>query len=233
MAALAGLLIGPGSMRAQEAATKTAGQDQGGQQITSESRKKTPASTIDFAGELGLGFASLKSLGPRIELARSAPDPVGLAAAAAELGVAERVAERQAALKAADLLKEAIDMARARNRPDELNAVALYAGDDSAKKDLQDRARKAGQAAASRKSGERARGITGRLYVVNNTKWYITIYVNYERVGVVNPYGAATMYVGDSSDDTTILYGDAEGTPLDWGPRRVSQAVRDYTWTLN
>src|SRR4051794_77505 len=57
--------------------------------IESKGEAKPSAVTVDFAKSLGLDFPVLTGLGARIEQARDQGDPVGLAAAARELAVAE------------------------------------------------------------------------------------------------------------------------------------------------
>src|SRR4051794_4391874 len=65
------------------------------------------ASAVNFNRAFGLPFESLNSLGQRIDHARRASDPVALASAARELGVAEAVSGKKASLRSADVMKEA------------------------------------------------------------------------------------------------------------------------------
>lgn len=212
--------------------TKKGGK-KGGRSFEAKGEKRTPATTIDFQNSLGLSFDSLRGLGARIEQARTAADPVGLAAAARELAVAEKTSGKSASVKSADLLKEATEMARQRNNPDELKAVALLAGDKEDRKALNDQAAKAQKELLARKNGEKKRGITGTLSVINQTRWYIRIYVNYQYVGTVRPFATGSVFVGNSAFGTTVLYASAPGTALTWGPRSVTQAVGDISWTLS
>jgi hypothetical protein len=60
------------------------------EKIESKPTKRTPAASVKFRKELGLPLSTLNTLGSRIDAARRAHDPVALANAANELGVAER-----------------------------------------------------------------------------------------------------------------------------------------------
>ena len=73
------------------------------------------------AGHLSLTQLKVMSA---IEHCRTAADPVGLAAAAKELAVAEAVSGKKAAVTSATISKEAIDLAKLRNSSQELSAVA-------------------------------------------------------------------------------------------------------------
>jgi len=114
------------------------------------------ATTIDFAADLDLDFAGLKGLGARIELARTAADPVSLAVAAAELGAAEKASGKMARVTSAELLKEAVDQAKRRYKPAELAAIATLVTDEGTKKALTELA-----VAAKDKEKEGKRGIGG------------------------------------------------------------------------
>src|SRR5689334_18864141 len=65
---------------------------------SSKAVRRKPAASVNFRKELGLPFATLGTLGSRIDAARRAPDPVALAHAANELAVAEKVSGKQASL---------------------------------------------------------------------------------------------------------------------------------------
>jgi hypothetical protein len=207
--------------------------DKDGKSLEDKGKKTVSAATIDFAAELGLDFPSLKGLGLRIERAEVAPDPVGLAGAALELSVAEKTSGKKAKVKSEDLLKKAVHMAHRRNRPDELKAMALLVHDSKLSKELSQQAAKAQKELDDRKNGEKSRGIEGRLFVTNHTGYYIKVYVDSRDVGTVNPYSTATMWVGASPFQDTVLYGYAPGTSLTWGSRRVSERVQTYTWHLH
>ncbi|MGH9678055.1 MAG: hypothetical protein ACRD36_13205, partial [Candidatus Acidiferrum sp.] len=82
-----------------------------------------PAASVDFRKQLGLPYNSLRTLGTRIDAARREHDPVGLANAANELSVAEKVAGKQADLNAKQVVKEAAELAKIRRQESELRAV--------------------------------------------------------------------------------------------------------------
>ena len=66
------------------------------QVVKTKPTKGTPAVSVKFRKDLGLPFASLGTLGSRIDAARRAGDPVTLAHAASELAVAEKVSGKTA-----------------------------------------------------------------------------------------------------------------------------------------
>jgi hypothetical protein len=193
-----------------------------GKEVKKDS-KGTPyksAAAIDFAQELGLPFNTLTALGARIEQARQDGDPVGLAAAAAELSAAEKVSGKKAGLTAADLEKEAVTMARERGRSKELQAVALLLPDASA--DLKDAAEKAAkreqQEAAAARSGEKKRGVQGELTVYNDSSQSANVFYNGQHLGWVEPGRRRQFTIGDYSGDSSFhvrATGD-HGTQWDW-----------------
>lgn len=202
-----------------------------------ETKRATAASaaTVNFNEELGLGFASLNALGQRIEAARNAMDPVGLASAATELHVAERVSGKTASITSAALMDEAVELAKLRFQADELRAVALLVEDEKVRKDFTDYAAQADKELAVQKQkkelGVRERGITRRLFVDNRTGYTLSIYVNGRYKGSLGPYGDGYVWVGDSRWGSTKLYAKAPGTSSYWS-RTVSGNVSDFTWHL-
>ena len=163
--------------------------------IETRATKVELAAAVDFGEALGLDLVSLGSLGSRIDQARMATDPVALALAAKELAVAEEISGKTASIKASDLAKEAVTLATARNRPSELKAVAALTGGED-KTELLALAGKAEAAIKARQDGEKPRGIEGTLYVRNNTRWYIDLYINGVKVGTSYPYNNGSIYVG-------------------------------------
>jgi len=209
---------------------KDAGKDQ-----KIDGKAVTLARTIDFSGNLGLDFATLKTLGVRIDQGRETPDPVGLALAASELAMAEKVSAKQAAVKAADLLTEAVDMAKHRQQPEELRALAFMVGDDKVRTGLE---KQADAIVKAQKSGERGRGI-GTLTVFNNSGRTVAIYVNDQFVGNVRANNEGSFPVGQYGPDIQDLEGPLETKIIarsgkyHWGPRVVSKDVQNYKFTLN
>jgi hypothetical protein len=211
--------------------TKAAAEKEGKKVIESKAEKAPPAATIDFAAALGIDLVGLRTIGGRIDQARYTCDPVALAALAKELGAAEEAAGKKASLTSEGLAKEATELAHFRNRPAELKAVAALVG-GAAKDELLKQAAETSKEIEQRKSGERSRGVEGRLYVDNTTGYFIDIYIDGENRGTVKPYHIGTVYVGAASWQATRLYGHAPGTTRTWGPRLVDYRVNDYTWTL-
>src|ERR1700722_5742062 len=80
------------------------------QVVDSKATPRTAAASVNFRQQLGLPYASLGTLGSRIDAARRAHDPVSLANAASELAVAENVAGKKASITSSALFKEAIEL---------------------------------------------------------------------------------------------------------------------------
>lgn len=211
-----------------------AAQDQPGKkiEIKTKNTKAERAGKVDFAEALGLNLASVSNLGARIDAAREAMDPVALASAARDLAAAEKVADKQASITAAELAKESVDLAKLRSQPQELRVVALLSGDNSVQSELEKLATDVEKRLQAAKDGDKARGIQGTLFVENYTKWYITIYVDGINVGVMRPFGTGSVFVGDPAFYMTTLYGRAPGTTITWGPVGVSDPKGNYLWKL-
>jgi hypothetical protein len=200
-----------------------------GKELMDKGKQTPTALTVDFSGQLGLGYEYLRTFGARIDLARTVVDPVDLAAAAQELAAAEKVSGKQASIKAADLTKETVEAAERRNMPEELKGVAALITDEQTRKDLETRAASAEKARSARQ-GEKKRGIQGTLSVYNNTDRTVTIWVNDQYMGYVDANSETSYYIGDSPFNDTKLFGRSGSTT--WGPRYVPQSVGDYTWNL-
>jgi hypothetical protein len=196
-------------------------------------RKVTPAATVNFAGDLELNFASLKKLGSRIDSAREQVDPVDLVSAAIELAAAEKVSGKTSSIKAADLLKEGLDLAKLRRHPDELKAIALLVTDKEQKEELQVLAKEAKKRLAGLKANTgKSKGITGTLYIVNRTRHTIHIAINGEARGHVMPWNTRGFFVGDSDFDQTTMNAWAAGG-FSWGPYTFRQRHVNWTFTFN
>jgi hypothetical protein len=197
--------------------------------VEAKAEKYTPASTIDFGGELGLPFAALTTLGSRIEAARRAPDPVALAAAGEELAAAEKVAGKKAALTADVVLKEAAELAKARGNSKELMMVAELVKGDAAK-DLLDEANKAAEAEKVPQSTGKEEGRGARfLRIYNATHEGVDIYVNGERIGHVREHRRETFPL-HMRHDRVVLF--ARHHHRTWGPARIHGEYETYTWEL-
>lgn len=201
-----------------------------GKEIKTEKSPMASAAKVDFQGELGIQLATLITLGARIDAAAAQCDPVALAGAAAELAALEEAAGKTASVKSADLSAKAAELAKSRANPVEIRVVAALVG-KAAAAELITVAEEIAQKLEEKKD-TKDRAVSQRLYVNNTTGYYIDIYVNGSKVGTVNPYNVGNCWVGDPIYGRTILYGQAPGTTMEWGPRVVAEPVTDYTWTL-
>ena len=209
-----------------------------GKTIETKATKSEPATAINFNKVLGLDFESLATLGVRIEAARKAGDPVALASDAQYLAAAEAASGKKADLTSAELMKEAVTLAKARDHSSELKALAALTKGHPVSKELEALAEKAEKsetdAIAKFKSGEKSKGIWGRLTVRNFSSQRISVYVNGTYYGTVLPYFESEYLtpIRDSSSDSTLISarGSNGGT---WGPKIITGDVGNLTWTLN
>ena len=141
--------------------------------------------------------------------ARQTGDPVALALIGTELAVDEEVSGKKADLTSADVLNEARDLAKMRRKEKELAAVAVLLKDKAAAKELTDLVEPAKKAEAERiarfKSGERGKGIRV-LAVVNRTQHHLSIRVNGEHVGWIDPFSARDFYLPEHHHRLPMLY---------------------------
>src|SRR5262249_25262355 len=93
---------------------KIGGPEDDKQVVESKAEQRAAAAATDFRKQLKLPFASLATLGGRIDAARRDGDPVALAHAASELAVAEKVSGKKADLTSTAVLKEAAELAKLR-----------------------------------------------------------------------------------------------------------------------
>jgi len=200
--------------------------------ITPKGETRHLAAAINFNKELGLEFDSLKTLGTRIDQARSAPDPVGLLGAAQELAAAEKASGKHSTLTAETLTKEAVDLARLRSNSKELKAAAALVHDEKTAKDLESEASKAEKREADQakafKSGEKTRG-TDVLRVVNETPYYAYVYVNGTLVATTPPYTQAD-YLIFMKYDTVVLTAAVGGVV--YGPDVITGNYDLFRYTL-
>ena len=157
----------PGTAGEKKGESETAGGD--------KATKYVSGTTIDFCAALELNFSSLCTLGSRIEQCRTtSPDPVGLAACAHELAIAEKVCGKKASLTSAALLEEAIHMARVRYDSSEIKALLHYVKGEKARDDLETLGLRAERAEKKRaeqaKAGVVTKGITGE-FIVNHRNY--------------------------------------------------------------
>ena len=212
-----------------------AGKEKGGgkgAKLESKAGTAPSALTVCFTKELGLGFPSLATLGVRIEQARDQADPVCLALAGRELAVAEKVSGKQASVKADDLLKEAVELAKLRSDPAELKAVALLAGKMGG--DLTALAMRAektlAEAKKDRESGVKTRGIMGELHTDSRVNATISVYVDGRFMGTMGPFGDLYTFIGQTAGETTYLQARSRDGRV-WN-LNVRRAVNNEHWIL-
>jgi hypothetical protein len=194
------------------------------------------ATTIDFRKAFGLPFEGLATLGGRIEQARQHSDPVCLAVLSRELEAAEEASGKTAGLTSDALEREAVELAEARASSPELRAIRVLIDDESAKKKLGALAAKATdfekEQSEKARSGERSRGITGSVFVVNHADEVVQITVNGFVRGYVPAGQTMAFFVGDSVFGRTQL----KGIGLDGGfyARQVEnpQQGGNFTWVI-
>jgi hypothetical protein len=205
-----------------------------GKEFEDKSSKQAPAASVSFTKALDLAYDSLSTLGSRIDQARKAPDPVGLASCARELAIAEQVSKKAASLTSAALMKEAAELAKQRFDATELKAVALMVGNETVAKELNTAAARAEKEEAKRiadaQAGSKSRGIQGQLHVDSRVGTTINVYVDGRYVGTMGPFGDIYPYIGQTPWETTYL--SARSVDGRTWNRAVSSAVGDYTWTL-
>lgn len=205
--------------------------DEGKKSIKTKSTETTNAVTVDFRSTLKLPFESLTTLGARIQQARDAGDPVGLAAAASELAAAEKASSKKASITAEQLTKEAVELAKLRDMSAELTAVGHLTGD--AGKELASLVGKAkkreAEEAAAAKEGEGKRGIDHELIVDNESEVPVRIFVNGQFVGFVQAFGHRHFHVHVHGHVTL----DARGPGGHSWHEHVHDDYNEYQWTLN
>jgi len=209
---------------------------QDGKKFEDTGNKTELAGGIDFNKALGLPFESLHSLGGRIDQARRAADPVGLASAAHELHVAEHVSKKKAPLTAEAVMKEAVVLAKMRHESAELSAVALLAHHEAGLvKELTNEAARAkkheDEEIAKSKEGSRTKGVQGTVHFDSRTNISISCYIDGRFVGSMGPYGDLYIYAGQTPWETTYL--SARGSDGRTWNRAVKGSVGDFHWILN
>jgi hypothetical protein len=210
------------------------------QVVNSTAVKKTPAASVNFRKQLGLPYATLNTLGPRIDAARRAQDPVALAHAASELSVAENVAGKKASVTSQELASESAQLAALRRQVLELRAV-LRVNQNIADKQDDIKLLKQSIDLAQQQAKEDQEAINRNLeptwkprtLVVNNyTTQYLDINVNGNLKGQVPPGGQQTFTIEHRWNPTVLTaYGDEDS--VTWGPRYIWGRFDKYTWNIN
>jgi hypothetical protein len=208
--------------------------------VKSTANRRAAATSVNFRGQFGLPFASLSTLGTRIDAARRSHDPVSLANTANELAVAEKVSGKKAAITSPQILKEAAELAKLRRRQKELEAVLRVSeqlqseADDIAS--LNDTIALTKQQIAADQAATDSNlepTWSPRTVVVNNyTTQYLDVYVNGNYKVQVAPGMQQTFMIEHRWNPTTLTaYGDEDS--FTWGPRTIWGRFKKYTWNIN
>jgi hypothetical protein len=226
------LLVSPGP------ADEPAGQEDK-QVVDTKAARKPPAAAIDFRKELNLPFASLGTLGARIDSARKAPDPVALASAASELAVAEKVAGKKASLTSDTLLRESQELAKLRRQEGELQAVLhttqQLTQEEAAVSDLKmavaNAQKQAKEESEALKRGDNPKTTPHRITIHNQSGQWADVYVNGHYQLRVPPYQSRSFLI-EHKYNPTILTAYGNEDLASWGPRYIWGKFKDYTWNL-
>jgi len=223
---------------AEQAKTQDAAADD--QEVVKSKATKTPAAaSVNFRKELKLPFDSLATLGSRIDAARRKPDPVALAHAANELGIAEKVSGKTASLTSKQLAKEATELASLRRQLHELNAVAAVNQQMALEEEnvvLMKRAIAEAKATAEQEKRDFEQNLEPtwkpRKVVVNNyTTEYLDVYVNGNYKTQVQP-GMQQTIVVEHRWNPTVLKAFGNEDVNTYGPRYVWGRFDKYTWNI-
>jgi hypothetical protein len=197
--------------------------------------KSTPAATVKFRKDLNLPFASLNTLGTRIDTARRAGDPVALANSASELAVAEKVSGKTASLTSKQLIAEAAELAKLRRQEVELKAV-LHVSEQVALEEqkvaeLKNLTKLAGDEKRLIAKGEEPDA--PRKVVVNNySTQYIDIQINGYLRGQVLP-GATRTFTIEQRWNPVVLKGWGDADETTFGPVILQGRFEKHTWNIN
>jgi hypothetical protein len=210
------------------------------QVVRSKPTARTPATSVNFRKELNLPFASLGTLGSRVEAAQRAPDPVALAHAGNELAVAEKVSGKTASLTSKQLLKESAELASLRKQEAELNAVYEVANQNSL---AEESIAKIKDAIATAKAitrqdresfqrNEQPAAAPRQLVVNNYTAQYLDIYVNGNLMTQVQPGLSRVITIAQRWNPVVVTaYGNEDTSS--WGPRTIWGKFTKYTWNID
>jgi uncharacterized protein (TIGR03000 family) len=211
------------------------------QVVASKATRRAAAASVNFRKDLGLGFPSLATLGARIDAARRAPDPVALANAASELSVAEKVSGKTASLTSPQVLQEAAELAGLRRQVAELQAVLQVS--NQVELEANKMANLKGQIALAQAQVKADRDAFARndeptatprkLVVKNHTAQYVTVYVNGNYKGQVQPGLTQVFTVAHRWNPLVVTgYGDGELDMDTWGPVNLWGRFNTYTWDI-
>jgi hypothetical protein len=207
-----------------------------GEPLTIETKATTPTPIPDFVAAYGLSFSSTHSLGQRLMDARKMSDPVALAMIGTEMAVDEEVSGKKAGLTSAAIMSEARDLAKIRAKEKELAAVAMLLKDKAAAQELTEMMGPARDAeaklAAKIKSGERALGIRV-LHVVNQTEHHLSVRVNGEHVGWIEPFNEREYFLPQHHHHQHFLHLSAhDHQGQQWHAQEFTGDMERFTWVL-
>jgi hypothetical protein len=205
------------------------------QVVKSTPVKSVPAASVKFRKDLNLPYASLTTLGSRIDAARRAGDPVTLAHAASELNVAEKVSEKTTTLTSRQVLREAAELAGLRRQVAEMRAV-LHVSDQVTLEQEQIAALKqqiALNQAEQRKldAGEEPLWTPRKIVVNNYTPQYVDVQINGYLKGQVLP-GSSHVFVVEQRWNPIVLKGWGDEDTTVWGPVVLQGKFATYTWNV-
>ncbi len=209
------------------------------QVVTTKAAKRTPATAINFKKAYNLPFASLGTLGARIEAARRTPDPVALAHTASELAVAEKVSGKKASLTSKALVAEAAELARLRRQVAEMRAtfaVQQQIANEETDVNYWNYQISLAEGIARRErdailSNELPGDAPRKLLLNNYTTQYIDLWVNGFYKMQIPPGGSKWCAIEHKTNPTTVTaYGNEDDAV--WGPRQLFGAYKTYTWNL-
>jgi len=208
--------------------------------INTKPTKVIPGATVKFRKDLNLPYASLSTLGTRIDAARRSGDPVSMAHAASELAVAEKVSGKTASLTSTQLLAESAELAAVRKQEAELKGVLQVAQQLSAAEGQLNNLKS--QLAAAQEQTKLAKQAllkneeptsAPRKIVVNNfTTQYIDIQVNGYLKGQVTP-GSTQVFTVDQRWNPIVLKGWGDADENVFGPVVLQGRFDKYTWNIN
>ena len=210
------------------------------QEVVKSKATQTPAaSSVNFRKQLKLPFDSLTTLGSRIDAARRKPDPVALAHAANELGVAEKVSGKTASITSKQLAKEAADLAGLRRQEKELQAVLevnqqmMMEQDNilSIKKDIAATQAQIKEDKRAYDSNQEPTWKPRKVVVNNYTTEYLDIYVNGHYKVQVQP-GMQQTFMIEHRWNPTVLKAYGNDDINTYGPRTIWGRFDKYTWNI-
>lgn len=235
--ALLALFLFTAVFPAQEPKKAAPAEDQ--QVVKSKATKAAPAAAVKFRTEFGLPYASLDTLGSRIDRASRSGDPVALGHAAGELDVAEQVSGKSASLTSKQLMTEAAELANMRKQNAELQAVLTMSRKitvaqnqlTSLKKSIDEAQAQAQAAKRSLEKNEEPTHAARKVVVNNYTTQYIDVQVNGYLKGQVDP-GTTKTFTIDQMWNPIILKGWGDSDELTYGPVFLQGRFDKYTWNI-